>query len=55
MNHCNGKHKFPTYNVAQASLGFKRGDPMKVLHCPHCQFYHVIPVTPTQPDFRRAK
>ena len=52
---CSGKHKFPTYNVAQASLGFKRGDPMEVYHCPHCQFYHVGHVTPKQPDVRKAK
>ena len=52
---CQGKHPFPTHNIAQASIGFKQGVSLEAYRCPHCGFYHVGHVPVKKSDFRRAK
>lgn len=51
---CEGKHPYPTHNLAQATIGRRLGgSPMEVFRCPHCGFHHVGHATPKKQNLKR--
>ena len=52
---CLGKHQFPTYNIAKASIKRHALDALEVFKCPHCGFYHIGHAIPKQRNLKRAQ
>ena len=51
---CEGKHPYPTRNIAQASISRKLGGPsLEVFRCPHCGFHHVGHAVPKKQNLKR--
>ena len=38
---CEGKHPFPTYTIAEATISKKRDNSFQIYKCPTCHMFHI--------------
>ena len=54
---CEGKHPYPTRNLAQGTIDKRRmgGPALESYHCTHCGFYHVGHAQPKKQKLQKFK
>jgi len=52
---CDGKHPFPTFTAAEASISKKRDNGLQIYKCPHCGFFHIGHSTTKTRNLKRSQ